>query len=82
MKTAPITLTIDGKEQEVSVELALNLKKTIAIARDFPEANQVATLQVSDDGINLDMIRLAKVVYLAYRQATKMPRQQQCADVA
>lgn len=55
--------------QDVPVELKLNLKKIMFIARDYPEANDIATLQVSNDGMKVDMIQLYKLVYVAYRMA-------------
>lgn len=69
MKTTEITLTKDEQESKVKVELNLNLKKMLVISRDFPEANDIATLTVSEKGMQLDMVQLAKIVYLAYRQA-------------
>lgn len=70
MKTAPITLTDNnGHQTEVKVELNLNLKKMLVISRDFEDANSIATLTVAQDGMQLDMPKLYKIVYLAYRQA-------------
>ena len=53
----------------VPVEVKLNLKKLLFIARDYPEANKVATLQLTQDGMQIDMIQLYKLVYVAYRMA-------------
>lgn len=69
MKTAPITINVQGESREAKVELNLNLKKMLVISRDFPEANDIATLTVSEKGMQLDMVQLSKIVYLAYRQA-------------
>lgn len=63
----------EGKEDErkelVSLDLKLNPKKLIAISRDFPDANKVATMAIGQDSMTLDMINLYKMVYVAYRQA-------------
>lgn len=69
MKTATITLKVKGEELQAKVELNLNLKKMLVISRDFPEANDIATLTIAQNGMQLDMVQLAKIVYLAYRQA-------------
>lgn len=70
MQTTEITLNLkDGGTQQVKCELNMNLKKIMFISRDFEEANDLITLVVSNNGVNLDMIRLFKTVYLAYRQA-------------
>lgn len=55
--------------ERVNIDLKLNLKKIMFIARDFPEANDVATLQMGRNGMQLDMIQLFKLVYVAYRMA-------------
>lgn len=63
----------EGKEDErkelVSLDLKLNPKKLIAISRDFPDANKVATMAIGQDSMTLDMINFYKMVYVAYRQA-------------
>ena len=70
MKTTEVTLNQGTpEERQVNVELNLNLKKMMVISRDYPEANDIATLTVSEKGMQLDMVQLAKIVYLAYRQA-------------
>lgn len=70
MKTTEVTLNQGTpEERQVKVELNLNLKKMMVISRDYPEANDIATLTVSEKGMQLDMVQLAKIVYLAYRQA-------------
>lgn len=53
----------------VPVEVKLNLKKLMFIARDFPDANKVATLKIGEDGMTVDMIQMYKMVYVAYRMA-------------
>jgi hypothetical protein len=53
----------------VPVDVKLNLKKLMFIARDFPEANSVATLNINEGGMTMDMIQLYKLVYVAYRMA-------------
>lgn len=53
----------------VPVEVKLNLKKLMYIARDFPDANKVATLKIGEDGMTVDMIQMYKMVYVAYRMA-------------
>lgn len=55
--------------EEVAVDVKLNLKKLLFIARDFPEANKVATLNITEDGMELNMVQLYKLVYVAYRMA-------------
>lgn len=57
------------KMVKVDVEPKLNIKKLLFISRDFPEANEIATLQIGGTGMELDMVKLFKIVYLAYRQA-------------
>ena len=64
-----IELTTEEDVQKVPVSLIMNPKKMIAIERDFPEAKYVMSLAVSDNGMELDMLKLYKVVYVAYRQA-------------
>lgn len=59
----------DGTKQTVNVDLVLNPKKMMFIERDFPEAKDVMSMVISDKGMNLDMIQLFKVVYVAYRMA-------------
>lgn len=61
-------MTEDGV-QAVPVSLIMNPKKMLFIERDFPDAKNVMKLAVSDDGMELDMLKLYKVVYVAYRQA-------------
>lgn len=58
-----------GESYEVKVDLTLNPKKMLMIERDFPEAKHVMSLAVSEAGMELDMIQLYKVAYVAYRQA-------------
>lgn len=53
----------------VNVEVKLNLKKLMFIARDFPDANKVATLKIGEDGMTVDMVQMYKMVYVAYRMA-------------
>lgn len=53
----------------VPVDVKLNLKKLMFIARDFPDANKVATLKIGEDGMTVDMIQMYKMVYVAYRMA-------------
>lgn len=61
--------TEDEHKEQVKLDLRLNPKKLIAIARDFPDANKVATMAIGQDKMELDMINLYKMVYVAYRQA-------------
>lgn len=61
--------TKEGETEEVTIDVRLSLPKLVAISRDFPEANDIATLSVGEKGMELDMIKLFKIVYLAYRQA-------------
>lgn len=58
-----------GESYEVKIDLTLNPKKMLMIERDFPEAKHVMSLAVSEAGMELDMIQLYKVAYVAYRQA-------------
>lgn len=59
------TIMVNGEEHTIS--LVLNPMKLLMISRDFKEANSIATLQISGSGMELDLIKLYKLVYLAYR---------------
>lgn len=59
----------DGTLEKVNVDLRLNLKKITAISRDYPDANTFATMAISADEMQLDMIKMYKAVYVAYRMA-------------
>lgn len=59
----------NGKVTKATLDLRLNPKKLMIISRDFPDANKVATMAIGQDKMELDMLNLYKMVYVAYRQA-------------
>lgn len=69
MQKSQITLQKGEVSETVNVSLVLNPKQLLMISRDFPEAKTVMSLAISDDGMNLDMLQLYKVVYVSYRMA-------------
>lgn len=70
MKAKQIELVdAEGKVTLVKLDLRLNPKKLMVISRDFPDANKVATMAIGQDKMELDMLNLYKMVYVAYRQA-------------
>lgn len=67
---AKIELTNEeGTTREVPVSLVLNPKKLMFIERDFPEAKHIIAMTISGEAINLDALRMYKVVYVSYRMA-------------
>lgn len=69
MQKSQIELTNGEHTETVNVSLVLNPKKMMFIERDFPEAKHVMSMAINDNGMNLDMLQLFKVVYVAYRMA-------------
>lgn len=69
MQKSQIELTNGEHTEKVNVSLVLNPKKMMFIERDFPEAKHVMSMAINDNGMNLDMLQLFKVVYVAYRMA-------------
>lgn len=69
MQNSQIELTNGEHTETVNVSLVLNPKKMMFIERDFPEAKHVMSMAINDNGMNLDMLQLFKVVYVAYRMA-------------
>ena len=69
MQKSQIELTNGEHTETANVSLVLNPKKMMFIERDFPEAKHVMSMAINDNGMNLDMLQLFKVVYVAYRMA-------------
>ena len=69
MQKSQIELTNGEHTETVNVSLVLNPKKMMFIECDFPEAKHVMSMAINDNGMNLDMLQLFKVVYVAYRMA-------------
>lgn len=69
MQKTQIELTHGDTTEKVNVSLVLNPKKMMFIERDFPEAKHIMSMAITENGMNLDMLQLFKVVYVAYRMA-------------